>query len=157
MHTVNYDAIVVELFESRMDRKVRATALTPRPHCANVSPRQPLVQVRALYTREDLETPFIAPRSRVGAVVVLIQGTHQLVLGEHLDIIFLDNVLKPLTDVARVSLDDTNLPLLTHNARWLREDVSVVLHDTPNGPSLFNVDRVSIVSYRVVATLADLR
>ena len=93
----------------------------------------------------------------MGAVVVLVQGTHQLVLGEHLDIIFLENVLKPLTDVARVSLGDTNLPLLTHNARWLREDVSVVLHDTPNGPSLFNVDRVSMVSYRVVATLADLR
>ena len=31
MHTVNYDAIVVELFESRMDRKVRATALYSSP------------------------------------------------------------------------------------------------------------------------------
>ncbi|RDX39906.1 hypothetical protein OH76DRAFT_1490742 [Lentinus brumalis] len=125
LHVVNYDAMVTEVLESRFYRKA-------------------LVKVRALYSREDLDTPYLALSSRNPNTIRLVQGRHQVVLGDYDDIILIENIIAPLTDVARVTLDGTTLPILTHNARWIREDVCVAQGQKVQGSVLFAIDKQGV-------------
>ena len=98
--------------------------------------------MRALYTHEDLEVRYLSASTRTNDFLQLIQGKYQLVQGDHYDIIHVDNILGLLTDVAKVSLEVANLPLLTNNARWMREDVSIARGPRQDGGVLFHVDTV---------------
>ncbi|TFK78434.1 hypothetical protein K466DRAFT_570838 [Polyporus arcularius HHB13444] len=121
LHVVNYDAIVVEQLESRSERK-------------------PLVKVRSLYSYEDLETAYISPKSRHPSIIRLVQGKKQVVLGDFDEIVLLENIIAPLTDIARVRLDGVNLPFLTPSARWIREDVTVAQANKVRNCVLLGVD-----------------
>ena len=99
--------------------------------------------MRALYKCEDLDTQYLSPSMRHVKMGALVQGKRQLVLADFEEIIFLTNVLQLLTDVARVSLKPPLLPILTHNVRWMREDISVVLGEKQEGAVLFHIEEVS--------------
>ena len=111
--------------------------------------------MRALYTREDLDLRYLHPRSRNVDIVPLVQGEHQLILGDYHEIIFLSNVLHPLTDVAIISLEGPRVPILTHNVRWLREDVMVAKAEKQKALELLYVDEVSAPPFSCLCDQSD--
>ncbi len=116
---------------------------------------QRLVKVRSLYGHEDLETAYISPKSRHPSIIRLVQGKHQLVLGDFDEIILLENIISPLTDVARVRLDGINLPVLTVNARWMCEDMTVARGQKIKSCVLFSVENVSGSLFSCVTNRPD--
>lgn len=98
--------------------------------------------MRALYGPEDLETQYLRPSGRDPDVIVLVQGKHQLVLGDQYGTIHLANVLEPMVNLAKVRLDGVSVPILTGDAQWLRDDISVTRGEKQNGAILFVVNRV---------------
>lgn len=101
------------------------------------------MKVRALYGPEDLETQYLRPSGRDPDVIRLVQGKHQLVLGDHYETIHLANVLEPMANLAKVHLDALSVPILTGDAQWLRDDISVTRGEKQNGAVLFVMGRVS--------------
>ena len=98
--------------------------------------------MRALYSCEDLETSAIALSSRHPKAIGLVQGRFQLVLGDFVEVVHLDNILQVRRDIARVQVTKVSVPILTHNARWLRDDISVVRVVNSKGKTLFKIDKV---------------
>lgn len=99
--------------------------------------------MRALYSAEDLDSQYLMPSARYPDIAALVQGKYQVVLGDHLDIIFLTNVLALVTNVARLGFTDATVPILSRHTRWLREDVSVARGDRQNRTYLWLVRQVS--------------
>ena len=52
------------------------------------------MKVRALYSCEDLETTSIAVSSRTPKAIGLVQGRHQLVLGDFVEVVHVSNLLQ---------------------------------------------------------------
>lgn len=95
---------------------------------------------------------YIAASSREPDIIRLVQGRHQLVLGDFEEVVYLNNVLKLHTDITRLKTDELSFPVLTHNARWLREDVSVVRVYQARKETLFKVATVSMPSIAALTT-----
>ena len=107
------------------------------------------MKVRALYSCEDLETTSIAVSSRTPKAIGLVQGRHQLVLGDFVEVVHVSNLLQLGTSIVRLEPQEPSLPILGYNARWLRDDVSVtrVVH-TP-GTTLFKIENVRTPQNRI--------